>query len=61
MIDVQKAIEMAQKEKKTAILKVRLSEEQKDRFMAMCNSRDIDASSLIRAMIQQFIDSEGNH
>lgn len=60
-INIQKAVEEAQKENKNSIIKLRVSEEQKNRFMAMCKRHNIDASALIRAMMQQFIDSEPTH
>lgn len=60
-INIQKAVEAAQKESKNSIIKLRVSEEQKNRFMTMCKRRNIDASALIRAMMQQFIDSEPTH
>nr|DAH95431.1 MAG TPA: hypothetical protein [Caudoviricetes sp.] len=60
-INIQKAVEEAQKENKNSIIKLRVSEEQKDRFMVMCKKHNVDASALIRAMMQQFIDSEIVH
>lgn len=60
-INIQKAVEEAQKENKNSIIKLRVSEEQKDKFMAMCKRHNIDASAMIRAMMQQFIDSEIAH
>ena len=60
-INIQKAVEEAQKANKNSIIKLRVSEEQKDRFMAMCKKHNIDASALIRAMMQQFKDSETAH
>lgn len=60
-INIQKAVEEAQKESKNSIIKLRVSEEQKNRFMNMCKKHNIDASAMIRAMMQQFIDSEIVH
>lgn len=60
-INIQKAVEEAQKDNKTAVIRLRLSEAQKDKFVAMCKRHNIDASAMIRAMIQQFIDSEIVH
>lgn len=60
-INIQKAVTEAQKDNKTAVIRLRLSEEQKDNFVAMCKKHNIDASAMIRAMMQQFIDSEMTH
>lgn len=60
-INIQKAIEEAQKENKNSTIKLRVSEEQKNKFIAMCKKHNIDASAMIRAMMQQFIDSEMTH
>ena len=60
-IDMSKALQDARRDSKNAIIKLRVSEEQKDRFMVMCKKHNIDASALIRAMIQQFIDSDDIH
>lgn len=60
-INIQKAVEEAQKENKNSIIKLRVSEEQKDKFMTICKRHNIDASAMIRAMMQQFIDSEMVH
>lgn len=60
-INIQKAVEEAQKENKNSTIKLRVSEEQKNKFITMCKKHNIDASAMIRAMMQQFIDSETTH
>lgn len=60
-INIQKAVEEARKENKNSTIKLRVSEEQKNKFIAMCKKHNIDASAMIRAMMQQFIESEMTH
>lgn len=57
-INLDAIISMARKENKDAILKLRISSKQKNDFMKVCEDMHVDSSALVRAFIQQCIDSQ---
>lgn len=57
-MDTAKIKEQARAEKRTATLTVRLTPAEKRAFQSYCNINDYDSSSLLRALMHEFLVNE---
>lgn len=57
-MNIEKIKEHARAEKRTATLTVRLTQAEKDTFQNYCDNNNYDSSSLLRALIHEFLLSE---
>jgi hypothetical protein len=57
-MDTEKIKEQARAEKRTATLTVRLTPAEKATFQSYCDINDYDSSSLLRALMHEFLVNE---